>query len=198
MCIWRPRSNAGSRQYFFAGGGLATFKKVNVSFAWVLLLTAGCFCVVAPWGKRSWKTFDGVLKGMVLYLQKVSNSIPAESIIQNIASFPVFCDCAFLYVPSYVLEWLSKGSAHYRGGGERASLSGWTSSRLHQEATRLPFADGRLEGFSLSGLVSRSTSKPSIHMWVCAKESNGRCQNSHLFFLSGPKRRWVRGSAAST
>uniref|UniRef100_A0A3Q4GWR4 PH and SEC7 domain-containing protein 4-like n=1 Tax=Neolamprologus brichardi TaxID=32507 RepID=A0A3Q4GWR4_NEOBR len=30
-----------------------------------------------PWGKRSWKTFDGVLKGMVLYLQKVSNSIPA-------------------------------------------------------------------------------------------------------------------------
>uniref|UniRef100_A0A3Q4GMV4 PH and SEC7 domain-containing protein 4-like n=1 Tax=Neolamprologus brichardi TaxID=32507 RepID=A0A3Q4GMV4_NEOBR len=23
-----------------------------------------------PWGKRSWKTFDGVLKGMVLYLQK--------------------------------------------------------------------------------------------------------------------------------
>lgn len=28
-------------------------------------------CVAAPWGKRSWKTFYAVLKGMVLYLQKV-------------------------------------------------------------------------------------------------------------------------------
>lgn len=27
--------------------------------------------VAAPWGKRGWKTFNGVLRGMVLYLQKV-------------------------------------------------------------------------------------------------------------------------------
>lgn len=34
-------------------------------------LAAECLCVAAPWGKRGWKTFSGVLKGMVLYLQKV-------------------------------------------------------------------------------------------------------------------------------
>lgn len=35
-----------------------------------LLIVSVC---AAPWGKRGWKMFSGVLKGMVLYLQKVSN-----------------------------------------------------------------------------------------------------------------------------
>lgn len=36
---------------------------------------AECLCVAAPWGKRGWKTFYSGLRGMVLYLQKVSNSV---------------------------------------------------------------------------------------------------------------------------
>uniref|UniRef100_A0A3Q2XG13 Pleckstrin homology domain-containing protein n=1 Tax=Hippocampus comes TaxID=109280 RepID=A0A3Q2XG13_HIPCM len=31
-----------------------------------------------PWGKRRWKTFYGVLKGMVLYLQKVCSSFKTD------------------------------------------------------------------------------------------------------------------------
>lgn len=62
--------------------------------------------------------------------------------------------CIFLLV--CVAGWLPAGFAHYRGGGERASLSGWNSSWLHQEAERLPSADGRLEGFSFTDCVSHS------------------------------------------
>lgn len=40
-----------------------------------LKLTAVCLRAAAPWGKRGWKTFNGVLRGMVLYLQKVSGWI---------------------------------------------------------------------------------------------------------------------------
>lgn len=33
--------------------------------------TLTCLPSLAPRGKRSWKSFHGILKGMILYLQKV-------------------------------------------------------------------------------------------------------------------------------
>lgn len=55
-----------------------------------------------------------------------------------------------------------EGAAHQRGGGERAPLSGRAGGRLHQEASRLPPADGRLEGLPLPGLVSGSHSPDPV------------------------------------
>lgn len=37
----------------------------------LLQATLTCLPSIAPRGKRGWKSFHGILKGMILYLQKV-------------------------------------------------------------------------------------------------------------------------------
>lgn len=55
----------------------------------------------APWGKRGWKTFNGLLRGMVLYLQKVGDVTSAAQ-YSNIKLFlSLFRGIKVLYhVPS--------------------------------------------------------------------------------------------------
>lgn len=53
-----------------------------------LMLTPSLL-LTAPRGKRGWKTFYAILKGLILYLQKVSQSHCIEYIIYMCVYVPV-------------------------------------------------------------------------------------------------------------
>lgn len=57
----------------------------------------------APRGKRGWKTFYAVLKGMILYLQKVCVVPPAHRFITNITHDLISPDVTHLF-PTFFAE----------------------------------------------------------------------------------------------
>ena len=62
---------------------------------------------LAPRGKRGWKTFYAVLKGMILYLQKVRLTSCMENLIIKLLCFLpflIFCTLAWPLILAIVVE----------------------------------------------------------------------------------------------